>query len=264
MSNDRLGLRSSRRVDDGRDHVVQIVQRDRSLRLLGNSRDLSDAVGGEITSGLAEAAAEVDLGGRTIHDGRERGTTDRLDLNVGDRKISRLGIRREVNLRNRAVHDRGERSSARILDLDIRHRIGEVSSLEVAGEVELDRLRARLRNERVKNRKTRSLKAAAKPAVVWNETATTNDQGKVTRILTGTKPDGSTVTVCPLYNGWEVPFEFRQKILTIPEEDRQYLVSMGPEKRTDMQGKGDTPNVPVPAETDTTQTDEIRIIDLRW
>ena len=119
-------------------------------------------------------------------------------------------------------------------------------------------------NERVKNKKTRSLKAAAKPAVVWNETATTNDQGKVTRILTGTKPDGSTVTVCPLYNGWEVPFEFRQKILTIPEEDRQYLVSMGPEKRTDMQGKGDTPNVPVPAETDTTQTDEIRIIDLRW
>lgn len=119
-------------------------------------------------------------------------------------------------------------------------------------------------NERVKNGKTRSLKAAAKPSIVWAETATTNDQGQVTRILTGTKPDGSTITVCPLYNGWEVPFEFRQKILTLPEEDRQYLVSMGPEKRTDMQGTGDVPNVPAPAGTDTTQTDEIRIIDLRW
>lgn len=116
-------------------------------------------------------------------------------------------------------------------------------------------------NSRVK---TRSLKAAAKPAIVWTETATTNDQGQVTRILTGTKQDGSTITVCPLYNGWEVPFEFRQKILTIPEEERQYLVSMGPEKRTDMQSSGDKPNVPAPASTDTIHTDEIRVIDLRW
>ena len=113
-------------------------------------------------------------------------------------------------------------------------------------------------------RKARSLKAAAKPSIVWAETATTNDQGQVTRILTGTKKDGSTITVCPLYNGWEVPFEFRQKILTIPEEERKYLVSMGPEKRTDMKGSGDRPNVPVPAGTDTIQTDEIRVIDLRW
>lgn len=112
--------------------------------------------------------------------------------------------------------------------------------------------------------KTRSLKAAAKPSIVWTETATTNDQGQVTRILIGTKQDGSTITVCPLYNGWEVPFEFRQKILTIPEEERQYLVSMGPEKRTDMQSSGDKPNVPAPAGTDTIQTDEIRVIDLRW
>lgn len=115
-----------------------------------------------------------------------------------------------------------------------------------------------------KVKKTRSLKASSKPSIIWTEAATTNDQGQVTRILTGTKTDGSSITVCPLYNGWEVPFEFRQKILTIPEEDRQYLVSMGPEKRTDMQGKGDTPNVPASAGTDTTQTDEIRIIDLRW
>lgn len=115
-----------------------------------------------------------------------------------------------------------------------------------------------------KVRKARSLKSAAKPSIVWAETATTNGQGQVTRILTGTKKDGSTITVCPLYNGWEVPFEFRQKILTIPEEERKYLVSMGPEKRTDMKGSGDRPNVPVPAGTDTIQTDEIRVIDLRW
>ena len=119
-------------------------------------------------------------------------------------------------------------------------------------------------NERVKNRKTRSLKAAARPSIVWAETATTNDQGQVTRILTGTKQDGSTITVCPLYNGWEVPFEFRQKILTIPEEERQYIVSMDTTKRTEMQGSGDKPNVPAPAGTDTVQTDEIRVIDLRW
>lgn len=115
-----------------------------------------------------------------------------------------------------------------------------------------------------KVRKTRSLKSAAKPSIVWAETATTNNQGQVTRIITGTKKDGSTITVCPMYNGWEVPFEFRQKILTIPEEERKYLVSMGPEKRTDMKGSGDRPNVPVPAGTDTIQTDEIRVIDLRW
>lgn len=115
-----------------------------------------------------------------------------------------------------------------------------------------------------KVRKIRSLKVSSKPSIVWAETATTNDQGQVTRILTGTKKDGSTITVCPLYNGWEVPFEFRQKILTIPEEERKYLVSMGPEKRTDMKGSGDRPNVPVPAGTDTIQTDEIRVIDLRW
>ena len=112
-------------------------------------------------------------------------------------------------------------------------------------------------------KRLRSLKAE-RPSIVWSETATTNDQGQVTRILTGTKQDGSTITVCPLYNGWEVPFEFRQKILTIPEEDRQYLVSMGPTKRTEMQGSGDKPNVPVPASTDTEHTDEIRVIDLRW
>lgn len=114
------------------------------------------------------------------------------------------------------------------------------------------------------SKKLRSLKAAARPSIVWTETATTNDQGQVTRILTGTKQDGSTITVCPLYNGWEVPFEFRQKILTIPEEERQYIVSMDTTKRTEMQGSGDKPNVPAPAGTDTVQTEEIRVIDLRW
>lgn len=112
--------------------------------------------------------------------------------------------------------------------------------------------------------KTRPLKASSKPSIVWTETSTTNDQGQVTRILTCTRQDGSTITVCPLYNGWEVPFKFRQKILTIPEEERQYLVSMGPEKRTDMQGSGDIPNLPAPDVTDTIQTEEIRVINLRW
>lgn len=112
--------------------------------------------------------------------------------------------------------------------------------------------------------KLRSLKAAVRPAVVWSESVTTNSNNQITKIMTGTHTNGTVTTVCLVYNGMPVPFEYRQKILTAPEEERMNFVSAGPNYRTDMPSSGEVPKVDVQRVTDVTITEETRLIELRW
>ena len=112
--------------------------------------------------------------------------------------------------------------------------------------------------------KLRSLKAPARPKVTWTESVTTNAQNQITKIMTGTHADGTETKVCIIYNDMVVPFEYRQRILTAPEEERMNFAGVGPIYRTDMPGAGEVPKLSDQKVTDSGVTEETRMIDLRW
>lgn len=112
--------------------------------------------------------------------------------------------------------------------------------------------------------KLRSLSATARPKVIWTESVTTNDQNQITKIMTGTHTNGTVTKVCLVYNGMVVPFEYRQRILTAPEEERMNFAGVGPIYRTDMSGSGEVPKLSDQHVTDSGVTEETRMIELRW
>lgn len=100
----------------------------------------------------------------------------------------------------------------------------------------------------------------------WVTTYTTNEAQQVTITTVGTKTNGTMKALCSMWNDSFVPYHMREKILTLPDDEKWLAISDSMPLWTDgtTSTGGETPKWKDKSPTDDNLTKEITEIKLRW
>ena len=123
-----------------------------------------------------------------------------------------------------------------------------------------------LRSAMLKSRFRLGAGTTSTPKWTWTTTVTTNELEQITKISTGVSTNGLTKTVCLIWNDNEVPLKYREKFMSMSDDEKGMALSAAD---NDLWTKN-APLGPVyPKEapelrTDDDLTTEIREIQVRW